>query len=209
MPLNNPHYRPQRSLYETVTSKWLTLTNFAWFLGILLAIVMAVLIAKSAKVLGVGGKEYPYELVALTGTQLDYNLRSARTMGSLVFMYDSNCKGCDKEMDSLLNLRSYEENNQISLYFISLDENPVDTMTYLEKQRVPESMVTYHVSPDTRNAVKTVLENHGTTPIKFEFPHTMLFSNSGQLIVEYKGYVRSQEIMRTLQLFKLQQTGQN
>lgn len=207
MPLNNPHYRPQRSLYQTVTTKWLTLTNFAWFLGGVLTLIMLVLMAKSAKVLGVGADEYPYDLVAIRGTQLDARLRNTRTMGTLVFLYDSKCKNCAKEMDSLLNLRSLEEKNQIALIFISMDEKPIDAMNFLEEQRVPESMVTYYVAPEARVNIKTVLDNHGTPGVDYQFPHTILFGNDGRMIVEYKGYVRSQEIMRTLQLYKIQNRG--
>lgn len=108
-------------------------------------------------------------------------------------------------MDSLLNLRNYEKDNQIALFFISLDEMPTETMAFLESRHVPESMVTYYVAPQSRGNIKTVLENHGTTPIAFTFPHTLLFNNSGGLIMEYKGYIRGQEIMRTLNLYKTHQ----
>ncbi|MCH2546251.1 MAG: hypothetical protein MK052_01385 [Alphaproteobacteria bacterium] len=203
--MNSPLYRPEKSLYERLTTQWLTLTNFAWFLGAVLVIIMLVLMFKSAKVLGVGQKEYPYELVGVTATQLDSHLNTARAMGSVVFLYDSKCTNCPKEMDSLLNLRAFEKDKQIALFFVSMDDDPVSTMNFLEKQNVPESMITYYASPEDRQFIANSLKRRGSVAVDLTYPHTLLFNSAGKLIVEYKGYVRSQEIMRTLKLYKMQQ----
>lgn len=200
MPSNN-FYRPQRSLYDNLSTKVLTLTNFAWFLAGLLVLILVTLLVKGVG--KIGSNEYPYTIQSINSITLDQKLRDTRTIGSLVFLYDSKCTNCPKEMDSLLNLRSLEESGKLALHFISMDADPLDTMTFLEQRKVPESMITYYVPPEGRTAIAATLEDHGVVKVNFDFPHTMLFNNDGKLIVEYRGYVRSQEISRTLQLYQL------
>lgn len=199
-PTNHP--RPRRSLYYTVTTQWLTPTNFAWFLAAALVIVLSVLAVNSARVLGLGENRYPHTLVAMNGTALDAALRNANTLGTVVFLYDSQCTGCDRQIVSLLNLRSAEEEGFVSLYFLSMDNTPEETLAFLQDQHVPESMKTYYVSPGMRVNITTILSHRGSMALDSRFPHTLLFNNTGQLIVEYKGYVRAQEILRTLNLYR-------
>lgn len=202
MPSPTNHPRIRHSLYRTITTRWLTPTNFAWFLAGLLAVVLLVLAVNSARVLGMGETRYPYTLVAMSGTTLDTKLRNANTLGTVVFLYDSKCAGCDRQLASLVNLRSAEDEGFVSLYFLSMDNTPEETMAFLHDQRVPTSMKTYYISPETRVNITTILSHRGSMALDSKYPHTLLFNNTGQLIVEYKGYVRAQEILRTLNLYR-------
>lgn len=202
MPASTNQPRPQRSLYSTITTRWLTPTNFAWFLAAVLSAVLIALAVNSARVLGIGETRYPYILTAMSGTSLDAGLRNSNALGTVVFLYDSKCTGCDRQMASLLNLRSAEKEGFVSLYFLSMDNTPEETMAFLHNQRVPTSMKTYYISPETRVNITTILSHRGSMALDSKYPHTLLFNNTGQLIVEYKGYVRAQEILRTLNLYR-------
>lgn len=199
LPTNHP--RPRRPLYHTINRR-MTPTNFAWFLAVVLAVVLLILTINSARLLGAGENRYPHTLVAMNGSALDAKLRNSNTLGTVVFLYDSKCTGCDRQMASLLNLRSAAEEGFVSLYFLAMDNTPEKTMAFLQSQRVPESMKTYYVSPETRVNITTILSHRGSMALDSKFPHTLLFNNTGQLIVEYKGYVRAQEILRTLNLYR-------
>lgn len=201
MPSNSP-YRPQRNLYENVTTRLLTLTNFAWFLSAVLVLIMLTLVVKGVGKVS-GDSEYPYTIQSINSLQLSQKLRDANTLASLVLLYDSKCANCAREVDSLLNLRSKEAEGKLTLFFVSMDDDPKDTMRFLEERNVPESMITYYVPPVGRTALAATLEDHGAAKVTADYPHTLLFNNKGRLIVEYRGYVRSQQITRTLQLYQL------
>lgn len=200
---NTPHFRPQKPLYDVIVEKWLTLTNFAWFLTAVLVFVLLMLAINSAKKLA-GDEEYPYQLVAMSGSTLDMTLRDMDTKSAVVMLYDSTCgEMCEKQISTLLNLRELEGKNEMKLMLLSMDDTPEATMEYLKKIRLPETMVTYYVNPEGRNAVKTTLDRTGSTGVDYSYPHTLLIGKPRKMIVEYKGYVRSQEIVRSQRLNSL------
>lgn len=200
---NTPHFRPQKPLYDVIVDKWLTLTNFAWFLTAVLAFVLLMLAVNSAEKLS-GSKEYPYQLLAMNGGTLDMTLRDMPTKGAVVMLYDTSCgELCEKQISTLLNLRDMEKKNELKLMLLSMDDSPEATMQYLEKIRLPESMVTYYVAPEDRSAVKSTLDRTGSSGVDYKYPHTLLIRKPRKLVVEYKGYVRSQEIVRSMRLHSM------
>lgn len=195
----NKIYRPQRTLYDVIVTRWLTLTNFAWFLAAVLAGVLLLLAVKGAGKLG-GDDGQPYTLVAMTGASLDMTLRDMETKNAVVMLYDANCRDCEKQISTLLNLRSLQESKELGIYIISLDDKPETTMQYLESIDLPESMVTYYGGGPGRADIGRTLERIGSSDVDFSYPHSLLIGKGRKFIIEYKGYVRSQEIQRTIKL---------
>lgn len=196
------HTRPRKPLYDVIVTRWLTLTHFAWFLAAVLALVLGVLAVKSADRLGRKG-EYPYTLVAMTATHLDMHLRDMRAKGAVVMLYDANCGDCGKQINSLLNLRALQGGGELDIIILSLDDAPETAMRYLDSINLPESMVTYYAGTTERAAIGRTLERIGSTRVTFSYPHTLLVGKGRKVITEYKGYIRSQEIIRTLRLHSM------
>lgn len=199
---DKPNFRPQRSLTDAI-ARWLTLSHFAWFLAVALVVMLGVIGVKSAqKIQSSSGS--PYTLTAMTGTTLDIALRDMQTRNALVFLFDARCgELCDKQLAALLNLRQMQESGALALFLVALDDTPQDTVRYLESIRWPASMPVHYAAPEERNSIGRTLERLGSGSVRFTYPHTLLFAKPRKLITEYKGYVRSQEISRTLQLHRM------
>jgi thioredoxin-related protein len=187
----------------------MTPTNFAWFLVAVLGVILLILAVNSMqKISGGGKKAYPHDIIGLSSSLLRQYLGNPQTTATLVTLYTSdNCEYCDEQLEALLNLRSLEKERKLKIYAISTDANPEDTAKYLMQKRIPESFTTYYAAPQTMRSISIDLEQMGSTNIRRErknpFPHTMLFNERGKLIVEYSGYVRSEQVVRTLKLYAL------
>lgn len=199
---DKPQFRPQKSLADRI-AKWLTLSSFAWFLAVLLVGLMVFLGIKGAQKLGDNG--YPYRLVAMDGKTLDLTLRDMKSKNALVLLFDANCgELCDKQINSLLNLRPMEENGTLQLMLIALDKDPHDTMAYLESIDLPQSVTVYYSSPENCEGVLDTLERIGSGSVrKMAYPHSILIAKPRKFIMEYPGYIRSQEVMRTIRLHNM------
>lgn len=192
--------RPHRTFYDTVT-RWLTPTGFAWFLAGLLSVMLLVLAIKGAHKLSDDAP--PYRLLAMSGATLDMTLRDMETAYAVVLLYDAACHDCEKQIDTLLNLRSLTQKKELGIYIISLDATPETAVEYLKAIGMPESMATYYAGEAARAELGKTLERIGSAHVDFQYPHTLLIGKGRKFIIEYKGYVRSQEILRTIKLNNL------
>lgn len=199
---DKPQFRPQKSLTDRI-AKWLTLSTFAWFLAVVLVGILAFLAVKGAEKLSDNG--YPYTLVAMDGKTLDLSLRDMPAKNAVVLLFNAKCGDlCDKQIDTLLNLRPMEENGSLRLLLIALDDDPLATMRYLESIDFPQSMRVYYTAPAARAQLLQTLERIGSgTARKMAYPHSMIIAKPRKFIVEYQGYIRSQEIMRTIRLHNM------
>lgn len=199
---DKPQFRPQKSLTDKV-AKWLTLSTFAWVLAVVLVGVLAFLAVKGAEKLS--DKGYPYTLIAMDGKTLDLSLRDMKTKNAVVLLFNAKCgELCGKQIDTLLNLRPMEENGAMRLFFIALDDDPLATMRYLESIDFPQSMAAYYTAPTGRAKLLQTLERIGSVSARKQaYPHSMIIAKPRKFIVEYQGYIRSQEVMRTIRLHNM------
>lgn len=199
---DKPRFRPEQSLVDTIATRWLTLTNFAWFLAAVLTVVLVVLGVKSAEKLSAGS--IPYRILAMDGVTLDMELRDMPTQNAVVVLFSAACgDACEKQVSTLLNLRGHQEKDGFSLYFIAMDDRPEDTLAYLKSIDFPESMTAYYAAPQAHASIRDTLMRIGSPNVNFTYPQSFLVTKPRKLVMEYQGYVRAQEILRTLRLHKL------
>jgi hypothetical protein len=197
---DKPQFRPQKSLVNIIADKWLTPSGFAWFLAFMLAFLMLTLAVKGAQKLSSNS----YQLTAMNAVTLDMTLRDMDSNGALVYLFDADCgSDCEKQLDSFLNLRSQQESGEISLFFIAMDDKPEDSIAFLSKMNFPDSLTVYYAAPDEHQRIASTLERIGSTGVPLKYPHSFVIGKNRKFISEYKGYIRAQEVVRTLRMFKI------
>ncbi|MBM3617743.1 MAG: redoxin domain-containing protein [Alphaproteobacteria bacterium] len=134
----------------------------------------------------------PLAFVSATPKQIEDSLKYTNKLSSLVFIFDSKCLPCKRQLSSFESLYANVRSGELNMVLISFDESPDTAADFLRLHKLPAEIVPFYAEPENREPLKALLKSYGAQ--MNGVPFIGLFNKQGALMDQYTPVVSAQQI---------------